>query len=319
MQHSILLPRLVKTVMTLLRKEEKPYIHRLRPILLLEVEIQAISSSQWAQKMSRNSEKHQIISNSQYGGRKGRQAQSAVLNKILYYDINNRYVKDYTIIDEDLKANYDRELCTLSALEARKAGAPCSAGVFMNDFIKAQQFHVKTKYGVSNSSFGYKADDPIWGLGQGLAWSGESWKAASSTIDQCMKEKCSGMKFTSPDSTVMVSKLMDLYIDDSAQGYNYADDGKTLLEQTEHNLQLNAQLVYATGGQLALDKCKYYDVRHKFEKGIPRFLHKNEYESVLSVQKDFQSDKELIKLLNFDETHKTLGYYVCPSGNQANN
>lgn len=107
MQHSILLPRLVKTVMTLLRKEEKPYIHRLRPILLLEVEIQAISSSQWAQKMSRNSEKHQIISNSQYGGRKGRQAQSAVLNKISYYDINNQYVKNYTIIDEDLKANYE--------------------------------------------------------------------------------------------------------------------------------------------------------------------------------------------------------------------
>ena len=317
MQYSILLPRLVKTVMTLLRKEEKPYIHRLRPILLLEVEIQAISSSQWAQKMSRSSEKHHIISNSQYGGRKGRQAQSAVLNKILYYDINNQYVNDYTIIDKDLKANYDRELCTLSALEARKAGAPYAAGLFMNDFIKAQEFHVKTKYGVSNSSFGYTANDPIWGLGQGLAWSGESWKAASSTIDQCMKEKCSGMKFVSPDNTVMVSKLMDLYIDDSAQGCNYTNDGKTLLEQTEYNLQLHAQLVYATGGQLALDKCKYYDIRHRFDKGIPRSLRKNEYESVLWVQKDFQSDKELIKLLDYDETHKTLGYYVCPSGNQT--
>lgn len=317
MQYSIMLPRLVTTVMTLLRKEEKPYIHRLRPILLLEVEIQAISSSQWAQKMSKSSEKHHIISNSQYGGRKGRQAQSAVLNKILYYDINNQFVRDYTIIDEDLKANYDRELCTLSALEARKAGAPYEASEFMINFIKSQEFHVKTKYGVSDKSFGYTDDDPIWGLGQGLAWSGESWKAASSTIDQCMKEMCSGMKFVSPDNTMMVTKLMDLYIDDSAQGCNYTTDGKTLLEQTEHNLQLHAQLVYATGGQLALDKCKYYDIRHTFEKGIPRFLNKNEFESVLWVQKDFQSEKEMIKLLNFDETHKTLGYFVCPSGNQA--
>ena len=37
MQHTILLPRLVKTVMTLLKKEEQPNIHRLRPILLVEV------------------------------------------------------------------------------------------------------------------------------------------------------------------------------------------------------------------------------------------------------------------------------------------
>lgn len=94
MKNCVMLPRLLRTVMTLLEKEDVPYIHRLRPILLVEIEIQAISSSQWAKKFSQASEKHHIITESQYGGRKGRQAQSAVLNKILYYDINNQYVQD---------------------------------------------------------------------------------------------------------------------------------------------------------------------------------------------------------------------------------
>ena len=316
MQHSIMLKRLITTVMTLLKKENVPYIHRLRPILLVEVEVQAISSSQWAKKISRSSEKHKIVTESQYGGRKGRQAQSAVLNKLLYYDINNQYVTDYTIIDEDLKANYDRELCTLASLEARKAGSSMSAGKFMVDFLKNQRFHVKTKYGTSTNSFSNLPNDKLWGLGQGLAWSGESWKLSSSTIDDCMQEKCTGMKLKSPDGLMEVNKIMDLYIDDSAQCCNQTTNGRSLLEQTQFNLQYHAHLVYVTGGKLALDKCKYYDIRHSFVNGRPKILRKSEFESSLAVQNDFNSPVAFVKLLDFDVPHKTLGYFVSPSGNQ---
>lgn len=51
MRRGIILKRMLKTVMTLLKKEDQPYIHRLRPILLVEVEVQAISSSQWAKNL----------------------------------------------------------------------------------------------------------------------------------------------------------------------------------------------------------------------------------------------------------------------------
>ena len=77
--------------------------------------------------------------------------------------------------------------------------------------------------------------------------------------------------------------------------------------------QYHAHLVYATGGTLALDKCKYYDICHSFVNGRPRFLKTTEFDSVLVVQNDFHSPKSL---LIFDQTHKTLGYFVCPSGNQ---
>ena len=229
MSHGIILKRMLNTVMTLLKKENQSYVHRLRPILLVEAEVQAISSSQWARKFAQSSETNKIVTESQYGGRKGRQAQSAVLNKLLYYDINNQYIDNYTIVDEDLKANYDRELSTLAGLEARMAGGSYQASSFMINFIKTHEFHAKTKYGTSNDFFKNDPNDKMWGLGQGLAWSGESWKASSSTIDACMKGKCMGMKLISPDGTIGVDKIMDLYIDDSAQCYNTAKEGYTLL------------------------------------------------------------------------------------------
>ena len=72
-------------------------------------------------------------------------------------------------MDEDLKANYDRELSTLAGLEARKAGGSYQASSFMINFIKTQEFHVKTKYGTSNDFFKNDLNDNMWGLGQGLA------------------------------------------------------------------------------------------------------------------------------------------------------
>ena len=76
---------------------------------------------------------------------------------------------NYTIVDEDLKANYDRELSTLAGLEARKAGGSFQASSFMTKYIKHQEFHVKTKYGISDSFFRNESHDKMWGLGQGLA------------------------------------------------------------------------------------------------------------------------------------------------------
>lgn len=201
-----MLHRMVKAVMTLLKKESVRYIHILRPILLVEVEVQAISSSQWAKTISRSAERHKIITKSQYGARKGRQG---------------------------------------------------------------------------------------------------------------MKERCTGMQLRVPDGMLEVNKIMDLYIDDSAQCCNRSSEGKSLLQQTGFNLQYHAHLVYATGGALALDKCKHYNIRHSFVNGLPRILNTPEFESSLLVQNDLHSPRALVRLINFNDPHKTLGCFVPPSGNQS--
>ena len=64
MSHGIILKRMLKTVMILLKKEDQPYIHRLRHILSVEVEVQEISSSQWARKFAQSSERNKIVTES---------------------------------------------------------------------------------------------------------------------------------------------------------------------------------------------------------------------------------------------------------------
>ena len=118
MNNGIVLDRYKQTVTTLIAKEDNmPKIHRLRPIHLVEVELQAISTSQWCKGLVGYAERNKLLAEGQYGGRNNRQAQSEVLDKVLSFDISNLMIKLYTCVDEDLKANFDTELAPLGALE----------------------------------------------------------------------------------------------------------------------------------------------------------------------------------------------------------
>ena len=120
------------TFTTLIRKEKLPYIHRLQPIHIIKVELQAISESQWARNFIQNAEKHNLLTDTQRGARKNRQPQSLLLNKTLSYDINRHTATDFTSIDEDLKACYDRELSGLGALKDRYYGNDTVRGMLKN-------------------------------------------------------------------------------------------------------------------------------------------------------------------------------------------
>ena len=68
--NGIFLERYKRTVTTLIAKEKgRPRIHRLRPIHIVEIELQALSKSQWAKKFIKRAERNNMITDSQYGGR----------------------------------------------------------------------------------------------------------------------------------------------------------------------------------------------------------------------------------------------------------
>ena len=102
MEYSIILDRFLGVALTLIEKEEgSPKIHRLRPIALVETELNCIAKAHWAQDMMTSIETNHLITDDQYGGRKGRQAQSAVLNKILYFNLQHQLVESAIFIDKD--------------------------------------------------------------------------------------------------------------------------------------------------------------------------------------------------------------------------
>ena len=315
-EKGVFLNRYKKTLTTLICKESgTPYLHRFRPIHIIEAELQFISKSIWAKNMIRSAESNNAITDAQYGGRTGRQAQSSVLNTVLYYDVHRQLRKNYTSNDDDMKANFDREIPHYAAAESRSIGMPFEAGNFMIKATASQEYFIRTPNGSSTKSYTYSNDRPIWGLGQGVGWAGACWQITASTISKCMNENCVGIYLCCPEGKLALNKLMDFFIDDTKKICNQMKNGMSLREQTQFNMQKHTYYIATTGGSLALDKCTWYQIHFSFDSnGDPYILNKTELPGEIEVFKNFNGEKVQIKRLEFDQAHRTLGYFVSPDG-----
>ena len=190
LRHSLVLARWTKTVTTLMEKKPgRPMIHKFRAIHIVEGDLQFIAKFFYAHKMIRYAEKHGLISDEQYGGRKNRMAQSVVLNKLCYYNISHQLQMSCAFMDDDARACYDRIVTCLSSAECRKWGLSNNVANFTNKFIEGQKYHVRSAYGISKDSYNYREDSPTQGSGQGLSWAGPRWTNTGTTICNIMKKK----------------------------------------------------------------------------------------------------------------------------------
>lgn len=319
LKYGIILDRWKKTITTLLCKDDNiPYIHRLRPIHIVEVELQFISKIIWSKHLIQKAESQHKIIQSQYGGRKNIQAQSSVLNTVLLYDYHRHMRLNFTYNDDDLRANYDRELAHFSALETRKYGLPYEAGSFMAKFTRNQQYYIKSKHGTSNSFYSFTKEVPIWGLGQGICWAGACWQFTATTIGMLLNKRAKGATITDPTCNILLTRLIEFFIDDTKKVCNQATDGKTLIEQARFNMQLHTNLVLSTGGSLALDKCKFYLIEFDHDKNGNYYI-KDIIDSPgsMEIHNDFSEETVTIKRLEATVAHRTLGYYVSPNGDNS--
>ena len=83
-----------------------------------------IAKSHWAQDLMKHIELHQTITDDQYGGRARRQAQSAVLNKITYFDLQHQLAGPAVFIDKDARNCFDRIIPNLITMENETLGSP---------------------------------------------------------------------------------------------------------------------------------------------------------------------------------------------------
>jgi ribonuclease HI len=320
MKHNIILSRWKRTVTVLIPKDDGvPKIHRLRPLHIVEPEVNAIAKALWAKKLMRIAEKTQNMTDGQYGGRKNRQAQSAVLNKILYYDVNRMTMKEAQYDDIDMRSNYDRELARLVAAEARiKLGLHKSDASFMINFVEAQKWHVKTSFGISEESYSYQDEQPMYGLGQGIAWSGPGWLMSSDTVAKSKEFTCRGMRYTSPiDPSFGVEKNEDMFVDDTGCGCNTTKSPEvTIMEQAQINLQNHSDYVETTGGSIAADKSHYYHIKWILQHGFQILEEDSSSTSELYLKQGDGIRRE-IKKLQATLAHKTLGCWVNPVGDQT--
>ena len=67
----------------------------------------------------KNAEKYDLITSQQHGGRQNKQAQSAIINKLMYYNITHQRLMEAELMDDDARNCYDRIITALSSVEMR--------------------------------------------------------------------------------------------------------------------------------------------------------------------------------------------------------
>ena len=319
LDNDIILDRWTNTITTLIPKDEgKVLIHRLRAIHVVEAELQFFSKVIYAKRMVGLAEKHQAITDEQFGGRKNRRAQSVVLNKILYYSITHQKRMPAAFLDNDAKACYDRIIPSLACLETRKWGLTHKATNLTRQIMESQKFSVKTAHGISHQTYQYQEDDQIYGAGQGLGWSGAIWMASSNTICDIIKAKCAGMRFESPNRLVKVEKRGDLFVDDTALGVtmNCVRPQLRLVSQLQNDAQKHASTLFSEGHKLSLPKCSWYLVDFTRDGLTHRHCMIHELDGELVLEPGYGIPPEKVKRLEPFSAHRTLGNYICVDGRQ---
>ena len=316
----IILKRWKKTIMALIEKEPGTlYIHRMRAIHIIEAEVQFLAKHHYVNQMMKTAEKENLITEEQYGGRRKKQAQSAVLNKILYHNISRQMLMTSAFMDDDARACYDRIITSLSGLEGRKWGASHELSDFTTKFMESQEFSLRTGHGISDGNYSYTNENPIQGSGQGIGWARPRWLNSSDTCSRIMEERCAGMHYHDPSNDIQVKKRGDFFVDDTSTGVteNRLFGNNTILDQLAHDEQVHAHVLYAMGHRLALDKCCYYLMLFVRDGVKHRCCLVHEYPGEMELEEAFDSLPVQVKRLQPFEAHRTLGCFIAIDGNQG--
>jgi hypothetical protein len=160
--------------------------------------------------------------------------------------------------DNNASACYDRIIMMLDVLAARRCGMPDNAIRTHADSLQLTKYIVKTAHGISDDNYNGTVFSPLFGTDQCSRATPAVWLmlviVLMNTLDRLIL-----MAFTSQDSDMTHSRLIDAFVDDTSLGNT--DPGLLTLERMIEKLnrmaQTWAQLLYYSGGavNLALSAC----------------------------------------------------------------
>ena len=104
-----------------------------------------------------------LVTDKQYGGRWNRQAQSAVLNKVCYYDITRQTRTPSAFMNDGARACNNGIITSLSIAEGR-------SHIYTTNILQHQKFFVRTATGVTSEHYSYSTETPTQSDRQEVGW-----------------------------------------------------------------------------------------------------------------------------------------------------
>ena len=246
-------------------------IHRTRVIHIYEANFNLCMGLKWRSAVFR-AEELDVLNQGQYGGRSRCSASDPVLMEELQMDISRVTRKTVVQTNHNATACYDRIIPNLAMVASQKFGVAETVTQACATTLEKAEYRIRTDLGLAQSGYHHSIEHPIFGTGQGSAFSPAIWFFISCILYDIYEKLAKTASYCAPDRSNLLEIGMIGFVDDNNDQTNrflQDEDSTTLhlvLEQTQHNAQCWNNLLTASGGALKIPKCSYHVVHWKFEK-----------------------------------------------------
>jgi hypothetical protein len=260
-----------------------PRINKLRIIQLLEADLNQVMRSAFARNISKLSQETAgIVSKHQYG-RSHQTCLTPVLNKLLTVQLLIQKKKNGIVFDNDAKGCYNRIVSGIALAALRRIGYPKNS-VRMLGLLWAQlEHHVATGCGVSDALYKSTMDKLLYGIGQGSCLPPIVWALLNQLLLTGLGEEFDCISLVSIDGITTDTRHGDSFLDYTTTGATddnhniepipstvrgLTQEEDSLVARMEVIIQFFLDLLQVTGGDLAPEKCSWYLIGRRWNKGV---------------------------------------------------
>jgi hypothetical protein len=260
---------------------------KLRIVQILEADLSQVLHSAFASNISKLSQdKDGTISEHQYG-RYHRTCILPILNKLLTIKILIQKRTHGIVLDNGVKGCYDWIIGGIALLSIRRLGYSKNSVKMLGKLWEQLEHHIGTGFGVSDISYSSTVEKLLYGIGQGSCSSPILWAFLNQMILTALEEKYDCITLVSVDRSTISTRPGDSFMDDTTNGTTDEDvtkdpvpidekelisDEEAMVKRMEDIIQFFLDLLQVTGGDLAPEKCVWYLIAHRWNKGIPPLL-----------------------------------------------
>jgi hypothetical protein len=288
----------------------------MRAICLLEADFNWLNKLIFAKRMMDQAYDNGMVPVEQFA-RRGTQASSGVLCKVLFCDMIRALYEMAGIPSVDLGNCYDAVAHPIASIALQAFQVPLATIVLSLSVLQTMTFFLWTGYGISQTGYGGSAEDPTFGLGQGNGMAPSGFSAVSSLMVGALERLGHASSFSGAWTGILFVLAAIIYVDDT----------DLLLRARSREMSLDdfygqyqaavtdwGHIVLATGGYLKASKCFWYMLSWRWVKGIPQ-LHSlaslPNYELYIPQKSGTPASVPLCCVSNAEET---LGVWSCPAG-----
>lgn len=141
----------------MLEKGKGPAIENLRIIQLLEADMNWLLRFLWGRKLDRHAMDAGVYNEAQFAS-PGKLCQSAIVNKVIFFDILRQTRQYGALMDNDATAAFDRVLPALCVVTCRQLGMPKSAQRFFFRILRQIVYTMTTAHGTSIATYSASAN-----------------------------------------------------------------------------------------------------------------------------------------------------------------